>query len=215
MPRHLVVYINKEVLTMFNFFKKVNHKQKIDYVIVGLGNPGDKYKNTRHNAGFIAIDHIIKEHNVSNKKVKFKSEIFEATLENQRVLLVKPQTYMNLSGDAVIQLANFYKIPAEKFIVIVDDISLPVGKIRIRRKGSAGGHNGLKDIIFKTGTEQFTRIKIGVGAKPEKWDLADWVLSDFTSSERPLLDNAMQKAHSALSLIVNDKIDDAMNKLNS
>lgn len=200
---------------MFNFFKKANIKQKIDCVIVGLGNPGENYKNTRHNAGFIAIDHIIKDRNIHSKKIKFKSEVYETTLEDKRVLLVKPQTYMNLSGDAIVQIVNFYKINIEKFIIIVDDISLPVGKLRIKRKGSAGGHNGLKDIINKVGSNQFTRIKIGVGAKPEKWNLANWITSDFSLTERQQIDIASQKVHKAVSLIVENKINEAMNKFNS
>ncbi len=200
---------------MFKFFKKSNIKQKIDYVVVGLGNPGKKYKNTRHNAGFIAVDHMINERNIHSKKIKFSSEVYETTLENKRILLVKPQTYMNLSGDAIVQIVNFYKINIENFIIIVDDIALPVGKLRIKRKGSAGGHNGLKDIISKVGSDQFTRIKIGVGAKPDKWNLADWVTSEFSSTERQQVDIASQKVHNALSLIVENKIDEAMNNFNS
>ncbi len=200
---------------MFNFLKKANIKQKIDYVIVGLGNPGEKYKNTRHNAGFIAIDNIIKEENIPSKKIKFSSEVCETTLEKKRILLVKPQTYMNLSGEAIVQIVNFYKISIENFIIIVDDIALPVGKLRIKRKGSAGGHNGLKDIINKIGSDQFTRIKIGVGAKPDKWNLANWVTSEFSSTERQQIDIASQKLYKAVSLIVENKIDEAMNNFNS
>lgn len=200
---------------MFKFLKKANIKQKTDYVIVGLGNPGEKYKNTRHNAGFIAVDHMIRERNIHSKKIKFSSEVYETTLEKKRILLVKPQTYMNLSGDAIVQIVNFYKINIENFIIIVDDIALPVGKLRIKRKGSSGGHNGLKDIINKIGSDQFTRIKIGVGAKPDKWNLADWVTSEFSSTERQQIDIASQKVHNALSLIIENKIDEAMNKFNS
>lgn len=200
---------------MFNFFKKAKNKQNIDYVIVGLGNPGAKYKNTRHNAGFIAIDHIVTELNINSKKIKFNAEIYESTIGDKRVLLVKPQTYMNLSSDAVVQLINFYKITMKKLIVIVDDISLPVGKLRIRKKGSAGGHNGLKDIIEKTGSDQFTRIKIGVGAKPDKWNLADWVTSEFSHSDRAQIDLVAQKVYISLALIIDGKIDEAMNKFNS
>lgn len=200
---------------MFNFLKKAKNKQNIDYVIVGLGNPGAKYKNTRHNAGFIAIDHIVKELNLHAKKIKFNSEVYNATIGDKRVLLVKPQTYMNLSGDAVVQIVNFYKIAIEKLIVIVDDISLLVGKLRIRKKGSAGGHNGLKDIINKIGSDQFTRIKIGVGAKPDKRNLADWVTSEFSHSDRAQIDASTQKVYHAISLIIDGKTDEAMNKFNS
>ena len=136
---------------MFNLFQK----SKINFMVVGLGNPGDKYRNTRHNAGFMAIDYILKEKNIHSKKVKHHAEIFETTIAQKRVLLVKPLTYMNLSGDAVEEISSYYKIPCENIIIVVDDISLPAGKLRIRRKGSAGGHNGLKDIIFKIGTDTF------------------------------------------------------------
>ncbi len=207
--------VKERGICMFKFFKRANIKQKIDCVIVGLGNPGEKYKNTRHNAGFIAIDHIIRERHIHSKKIKFSSEIYETTLENKRILLVKPQTYMNLSGDAIVQIINFHKIHIENFIIIVDDIALPVGKLRIKRKGSAGGHNGLKDIINKVGSDQITRVKIGVGAKPGKWNLADWVTSEFSATERQQIDIASQKVHKALSLIVENKIDEAMNKFNS
>ena len=196
---------------MFIFSKK----SKINFIVVGLGNPGNKYKNTRHNAGFMAIDHIINEKNISSKKVKHHAEIFETTLSENRVLLVKPQTFMNLSGDAVEEIKNYYKIPIENVIVISDDVSLPLGKLRIRQKGSAGGHNGLKDIIFKTGSEAFPRIKIGVGAKPNNWDLANWVLSEFDTSDREKIDFAIKNACQALELLIDGKINDAMNKFNS
>lgn len=196
---------------MFNFFKK----RKIDFVVVGLGNPGDKYKNTRHNAGFLAIDHLVKEKNASIKKVKHHSEIFETIISDKRVLLVKPQTFMNLSGDAVESIKNYYDIPIENFIIIADDVFLPTGKLRIRRKGSDGGHNGIKDIIFKTGTESFFRIKIGVGLKPNNWKLADWVLSEFSVDDRKNIDLAISNACKAIELMIVGKVDDAMNKFNS
>ena len=194
---------------------KIFQKSKIKFVIVGLGNPGDKYKNTRHNAGFLTIDYILKEKNVCSKKVKHHAEIFETTIAQSRVLLVKPLTYMNLSGDAVEEILNYYKIPIVNTLVIADDISLPVGNLRIRRKGSAGGHNGLKDIILKNGADTFPRIKIGVGSKPNNWNLADWVLSEFTSDEYEKLDSAIKNAYSAIDLIISSKIDEAMNKFNS
>lgn len=194
---------------------KIFQKSKIKFVIVGLGNPGDKYKNTRHNAGFLTIDYILKEKNVCSKKVKHHAEIFETAIAQSRVLLVKPLTCMNLSGDAVEEIINYHKTPIENTLVIADDISLPVGNLRIRRKGSAGGHNGLKDIIFKTGADTFPRIKIGVGSKPNNWNLADWVLSEFTSDEHEKLDSAIKNAYSAIDLIISGKIDEAMNKFNS
>lgn len=196
---------------MFNILKR----KKIEFIIVGLGNPGDKYKKTRHNVGFIAIDHIIKEKNIATKKLKHQAEIFTTTLANHRVLLVKPQTFMNLSGNSVEEIINYYKIPIVNVIVISDDISLPIGKLRIKRKGSDGGHNGLKDIIFKTGFDTFPRIKIGVGAKPVKWNLANWVLSEFTDSEFEKINAAVKNTYKALELIVSSDIDSAMNKFNS
>lgn len=196
---------------MFKFFKK----SKIEFVVAGLGNPGPKYENTRHNAGFIAIDYIVKQKNISNKKLKHHAEIFEADFAGHRVLLVKPLTFMNLSGDAIENILNYYKISAENLIVISDDISLPVGKLRIRRKGSAGGHNGLKDIIFKTGCDTFVRIKLGIGEKPKDWDLAKWVLSNFSEKEKEELNLAVKNTYKALELIVCKNIDAAMNKFNS
>lgn len=196
---------------MFSFFQK----QKIKFAVVGLGNPGDKYKNTRHNAGFLAIDSLINEKNISSKKIKHQAEIFETSIAENRVLLVKPLTYMNLSGDAVEEIINYYKISIENTIVIADDISLSPGKIRIRRKGSAGGHNGLKDIIFKTGFDTFPRIKIGVGSKPDNWVLADWVLSKFSEPERKKIDFATKNSCQAVELIIDGKIDEAMNNFNS
>lgn len=196
---------------MFNLFQK----SKINFMVVGLGNPGDKYRNTRHNAGFMAIDYILKEKNIRSKKIKHHAETFETVIAQKRVLLVKPLTYMNLSGGAVEEISSYYKISAENTLVIVDDIFLPAGNLRIRRKGSAGGHNGLKDIIFKMGTDAFPRIKIGVNSKPNNWNLADWVLSEFSNDERKKIDSAIKNAYQALELILNDKIDDAMNKFNS
>lgn len=195
-----------------NSHKTIN---KIEYIIVGLGNPGQKYENTRHNAGFLTIDHIVNDLQTTNGKLKYHSQIFDVTISGHRVILVKPQTYMNLSGDAVKEIMAFYKIDIEKIVVIVDDISLSPGKLRIRRKGSAGGHNGLKDIINKTGYDNFPRIKLGVGAKPEKWNLADWVTSEFSDTDRKQLNVAIENAYKAIKLILNDKIDEAMNKFNS
>ncbi len=196
---------------MFKFLKK----SQIEFVVAGLGNPGPKYENTRHNAGFIAIDYIVKQKNISNKKLKHRAEIFEADFAGHRVLLVKPLTFMNLSGDAIENILNYYKVSAENLIVISDDIFLPVGNLRIRRKGSAGGHNGLKDIIFKTGCDTFVRIKLGIGEKPKGWDLAKWVLSNFSEKEKEELNLAVKNTYKALELIVCKNIDAAMNKFNS
>lgn len=194
---------------------KIFNKSKPEFLVVGLGNPGDKYKNTRHNAGFMAVDHIIKEKGVSAKKIRHHAEVFETSFADNRVLLVKPQTFMNLSGDAVEEIASYHKIPIENVIVIADDISLPLGKLRIRKKGSAGGHNGLKDVILKTGCETFPRVKIGIGAKPPKWDLAKWVLSEFSAAEREKIDVAIKNVSLALELMIGGDIEGAMNKFNS
>ncbi len=194
---------------------KIFNKSKPEFLVVGLGNPGDKYKNTRHNAGFMAIDHIIKEKGVAAKRARHHAEIFETSFADNRVLLVKPQTFMNLSGDAVEEIVSYHKIPIENVIVIVDDISLPLGKLRIRKKGSAGGHNGLKDIIFKTGCDTFPRMKIGIGAKPPKWDLAKWVLSEFSAAEREKIDVVIKNISLALELMIGGDIEGAMNKFNS
>ena len=163
------------------FFKRKEPLSgSVEYIVVGLGNAGTKYEGTRHNAGFIALDHLSQQLGVKIDRIKFKSLVTTCTISDKKVLLMKPSTYMNNSGLAVTEAMNFYKIPPENVIVIFDDISLETGKMRIRRKGSDGGHNGIKNIIYLSGSDQFPRIKLGVGHKPEKWDLADWVLSHFT-----------------------------------
>ncbi len=188
----------------------------IDYIIVGLGNPGKDYENTRHNIGFMTLDFIAQKSNITWDFQKFKSIYGIGFLNNKKVLLLKPQTFMNLSGQAVALLMSFYKVPPEKVILIFDDVSLPVGKIRIRKKGSAGGHNGVKSIIGLCGGDNFPRIKIGVGNKPnENWDLADWVLSKFSNEESKTLSERMNKICDALNLMIEDKTDDAMNKFNN
>lgn len=188
----------------------------IEYLIVGLGNPDKKYENTRHNAGFIAIDAIASEINVDVKKIKFKSLVGEATISNHRCLLMKPTTYMNNSGQAVVEAINFYKIPIEKVIVLYDDISLDPSKMRIRRKGSDGGHNGIKSIIYLTGKDTFPRIKIGVGKKPHpEYNLADWVLSSFSKEEQKQISEACENMCEIITYIIEDKMDVAMNKYNS
>ncbi len=188
----------------------------VEYLIVGLGNPDSKYQNTRHNAGFLAVDRIAEKVGVSVDRLKYKALTGTATIEGKRVLLMKPQTYMNNSGEAVQEAMNFYKIPMEKVLVIYDDISLDVGKMRIRRKGSDGGHNGIKSIIQLCGGDTFPRVKVGVGKKPHPaYDLADWVLSRFTDQERtdlsPVFDNCVDSAK----LILGGQLDKAMNQFNS
>ncbi|MBP0973478.1 MAG: aminoacyl-tRNA hydrolase [Oscillospiraceae bacterium] len=189
---------------------------KPEWLIVGLGNPGMQYENTRHNAGFLAIDALAAEENVKIDRLRFKGYTGDVTLGEQRCLLLKPQTYMNNSGEAVVQALQFYKLDTDHLLVMFDDISLAPGKLRIRRKGSAGGHNGIKSIIELTGSEDFARIKIGVGAKPRKeMDLADWVLSKFRPEEKEPMQEACKKAAACLRLMVEGKTTEAMNQYNS
>ena len=186
-----------------------------DYILAGLGNPGAKYEMTRHNAGFLAIDMLAMKQNKEIKRLKFHALTCDAEIEGKKCLLMKPQTFMNNSGEAIGEAAKFYKIPPQNIIVLSDDISLDVGKIRIRRKGSAGGHNGLKSIIAHLGSEDFPRVKIGVGKKPNAYmDLADWVLGRFPKELEPQLKEALENADGAISLIVQDKFDRAMNLYN-
>lgn len=194
------------------------HKEEIIpmYLVVGLGNPGKQYDMTRHNIGFHTIDYIADKYNAKLTKLKFKAVYGEATISGERVYLVKPQTYMNLSGDSVAEMAQFYKVPVENIIVINDDISLDVGRIRVRGKGSAGGHNGLKSIIYRMNSDAFPRVKMGVGApKHEDYDLADFVLGRFTKEEIPVMEDAIKKAETAVAEIVKNGIQSAMNKCNS
>ncbi len=185
------------------------------YIIAGLGNPTSKYERTRHNIGFEAIDIIGKKYGIKTDTAKHKALCGTGIIGGEKVLLLKPQTYMNLSGEAVAEALNYYKLDADnELIVIFDDISLPTGKLRIRRKGSAGGHNGVKSIIAMTGTDGFKRIKIGVGEKPEGIDLVSHVMGYFKKDDRRLVDDAMERAAAAVELIVNDQFDRAMNMYN-
>ena len=187
----------------------------IDYIIAGLGNPGAKYEMSRHNAGFLSVELMARENNFDIKRLKFHALTRDFVIAGKKCLVMKPQTIMNNSGEAVGDAERFYKIPPQNIIVISDDISLDVGKIRIRRKGSAGGHNGLKSIIQHLGTEDFPRVKIGVGKKPNAYtDLADWVLGSFPKEQEPQLYQALEIACNAVSLIVNGEIDQAMNLYN-
>lgn len=201
---------------MFNKFKKAEGSSAYDFLVVGLGNPGAKYETTRHNAGFLCISELENREGVKVKKLKFHSLTGDAVICGKKVLLMKPQTMMNNSGVAVGECAKFYKIPPENIIVIFDDISLEPGKIRIRRKGGAGGHNGIKSIIAHLGSESFPRIKLGVGEKPHPdYDLADWVLGNFPKSDIPLMRNAMENACEALEYMLKGDIDKAMSDFNS
>ena len=187
----------------------------VSWLIVFLGNPGPRYEMTRHNAGFMAADAMAKEKNVNINKARFKALTATCDIGGESVLLMKPQTFMNLSGDAVAQAARFYKIPPEHVIVVSDEISLPIGKLRIRTKGSAGGHNGLKDIIAKLGTDAFPRIRIGVGAPPHPdYDMADWVLSSFKNQDAEDMLAAAARAAQAAQCYITQGADRAMNRFN-
>ena len=209
-------------MSIFDIFAKLEKERaekesssKIEYIVAGLGNPGPKYENTRHNAGYLVLDTLCDKHMTRIDRSKFHSLVGEVTLVGKRVLLMKPETFMNNSGEAVGEAARFYKIPPENVIVISDDISLPVGKIRIRRKGSHGGHNGLKSIEAHLGTNTYQRIKIGVGEKPHPdYDLADWVLGKFMKEDAENLKKARENAVSALTLIIEGKSEEAMAKFN-
>lgn len=205
---------------IFDLFKQIEKKEEassgsITHLIVGLGNPGKEYAFTRHNAGFLTLDYLSDKLGVKINRSKFKALVAEGVIGDKRVLLMQPQTFMNNSGEAVIEAVNFYKIKPENVIVIFDDISLPVGKMRIRKNGSAGGHNGIKSIIAHLGTQDFPRIKIGVGEKPHKeMDLADWVLSKFPQDEQKVLFEKFGDASEAVKLMVSGKFEEAMNKFN-
>lgn len=185
------------------------------YIIAGLGNPESKYKNTRHNIGFDVIDKIADETSIKVNNGKFKALCGQGLFNGHKVVLLKPLTYMNLSGESIREAVDFYKIdPDSELIVFSDDINLEVGNIRIRKKGSAGGHNGLKNIIKMLGTDGFSRIRMGVGHKPEGYDLADYVLGHFSSDERKQMDAGIGNAIEALKLIMDDEFDRAMNEYN-
>ena len=207
---------------MIDIFSKLNLKNyeqnktgPVSHIIAGLGNPGSRYKNTRHNVGFRTIEYIAKCVNTEVKQIKFKSLYGVCKLNNKNVLLIKPQTFMNNSGEAITEAMSFYKIPPQNTIIIFDDISLDIGKMRIRRKGSDGGHNGMKNIIYLSGKDTFPRIKVGVGKKPNpNWDLADWVLSDFNKEDNDIIEKEFDKIYQAVNFLVDNKTDEAMNKFN-
>lgn len=184
------------------------------YVIAGLGNPGREYEGTRHNVGFMTLDALADKYNIDVREKAFKGLIGKGVIEGNKVILVKPQTYMNLSGECIRQVMDYYKVDPSEFIVIYDDISLVPGGIRIRKKGSAGGHNGIKNIIAHLGSEVFPRIKIGVGEKPPKYDLADYVLGHFTKAEHELMEEGYGNAVHAIEMIISGEIQAAMNEYN-
>ncbi len=193
-----------------------NNTKNNYYIIAGLGNPGIKYENTRHNSGFMALDYISRKFNCSVTKKKFKAFVNLYEYKNRKLILLKPQTYMNLSGESVLEAMNFYKVSPENTILIFDDISLPIGKIRIRKNGSHGGQNGVKNILLLSNNNNFPRIKIGISNKPDdSWELSDWVLSKFTSDEQKILNNVVfENIYSSLLLILDNKIEQAMNLYN-
>lgn len=206
-------------MSVFDLFEKLKSRSSnvgpIKKIVVGLGNPGPKYDNTRHNVGFKAVDSIANEFNINVDKHKFKSFVGDGVINGVRCLLVKPLTFMNESGIAVEAAREYYKLDVSDIIVLFDDISFDPGKIRIRKRGSAGGHNGIKSIIYSTGEETFSRIKIGVGAKPSReYDLGRWVLSRFDDNDIAKIDEANKCVVEAVKLMVCEKIEEAMNKFN-
>ena len=184
------------------------------YVIAGLGNPGKKYENTRHNMGFIAIDQLAEKHNIKVDKLKFKALVGEGRIADQKVLLVKPQTYMNLSGESIREVMNFYKLEPENLIVIYDDIDIEAGTLRIRKFGSAGTHNGMKSVVYQLQSDRFPRIRLGIGSQ-KKGDLVNFVIGGFSKEEVPVLEEALQHAVLAAEFIIEDGIDKAMNQYNT
>ena len=188
---------------------------KVMYIIVGLGNPGKKYEHTRHNMGFLALDLLADKYGIKVDRLKFKALTGEGRIEGKKVLLVKPQTYMNLSGECIREVLDYYKVDEkDQLIVIYDDISLAPGKLRIRGKGSAGGHNGIKNIILHLGHDTFKRIKVGVGEKPKGYDLADYVLGHFSKEEEEVMKDSFERASQAAVALMHDSMDQVMNKFN-
>lgn len=206
---------------IFDLFKQIsggsaqNAGGPVEYILVGLGNPGSQYERTRHNAGFLAVDRVAELYGTRLDRVKFKALVGEATIGGKRVLLMKPQTFMNLSGEAVGEAARFYKLSADRVIVLSDDVSLDVGRLRVRRKGSDGGHNGLKSINAHLGSDQYPRIKIGVGQKPHgEYDLADWVLSSFSAEELKTLSGSYDVLAKGVEKLLAGDVDAAMQLCN-
>lgn len=209
-------------MSIADIFKKLESERThapqgaVEYIICGLGNPGTQYEGTRHNIGFMTIDTLCDKYKLDCKKLRFKSLTCDAMISGKRCLIMKPTTFMNNSGEAVTEAMSFYKIPPERTIIVFDDISLEPGKLRIRRKGSDGGHNGIKSIIYLSGSDMFPRIKMGVGAKPHPdYNLADWVLGHFRKEQAEALETAMDNAVSSIELMVGGKMNEAMNKFNS
>lgn len=184
------------------------------YLIIGLGNPGTKYENTRHNVGFLTIDLLSMKYGIKVSKLKHKALLGEGIIEGQRVVLAKPQTFMNSSGESVREMVEWYKAPMSSVIIVYDDIDLALGKIRVRPGGSSGTHNGMKSIIYQLQEDTFPRVRIGIGKPPENWDLADFVLSRFGDEERPVIIESIKRAAEAVSAIISSGTETAMNKFN-
>lgn len=196
------------------FFDK-NRGAGAEWLVVGLGNPGEKYENTRHNVGFLTVDELAERARVPVQKLKHRALTNTLEVGSVKVLLMKPVTYMNLSGEAVRQAVDFYKIPPERVLVVSDDTALAVGRLRIRKGGSAGGHNGLKNIIQHLGTDQFPRVRVGVGEKPHPdYDMADWVLGKFQGEDKKAIDGAVKRAADAVECLLKEGPDRAMNRFN-
>ena len=195
------------------FFR--NNTGGAEWLLVGLGNPGTQYENTRHNVGFLVADELAERQNAPIQRLKFKALTNLLTISGEKVLVMKPVTYMNLSGEAVRQAVDFYKIPPERVLVVSDDTALAVGRLRIRKGGSAGGHNGLKNIIQHLGTDQFPRVRVGVGEKPHPdYDMADWVLGKFQGEDKKVIDWAVKRAADAVECLLKEGPDRAMNRFN-
>jgi len=205
---------------IFELFKKIGSQNTTgggtpEFIIAGLGNPGEKYHTTRHNAGFMAMDYLSQKLSAPIKQIKFKSVVGNAVIAGKNVLLMKPQTYMNASGEAVREAAQFYKIPNDRIIILVDDTCLAPGRMRVRKSGSAGGHNGLKSLIEQLGTDEFPRVRLGVGEKPNKeYDMADWVLGKMSETDLKLLYGCLEASLPACELIMEGKLEDAMGRFN-
>lgn len=208
-------------MSVFDKFRQISKEEnlpsgKVEYLIAGLGNPGLQYEGTRHNAGYMVVDKLGEKLGFDIKRMKFKSLCGDVSIGGKHCVVLKPTTYMNNSGQAIAEAMNFYKLDIDHVIIVYDDISLEPGRLRIRRKGSDGGHNGIKSIIHLTGEDTFPRIKMGVGKKPHpKYDLADWVLGHFSDEDKEKMDKAAENACEALELMVSGKTDEAMNKFNS
>ncbi len=203
---------------IFDLFKKIESEKQplspITHILAGLGNPGKEYERTRHNAGFMALDLYCQKNGISVTRAKFNALTAEADIGGKRVLIMKPQLYMNRSGESIRDAANFYKIPPENIIVISDDVQLDVGKLRIRRKGSDGGQRGLKDIIYHLNSDNFPRLRVGVGKLPQGGNIINWVLGKIPSDLNSEFDSALSNASDAIPLLIEGKIDDAMCKYN-